>query len=63
MTKILIRSCFSCGDDPSQVPEGRPLNIEIAVVAFSGSTCIINNLFNTFSSSFHPTSLLGPHVF
>lgn len=41
MTRILMKSCFSCGDDPSQIPEGRPLNIEISMVKFSDSTCLI----------------------
>lgn len=41
ITRILMKSCFSCGDDPSQIPEGRPLNIEISMVKFSDSTCLI----------------------
>lgn len=41
MTRVLMKSCFSCGDDPSQIPEGRPLYIEISMVKFSDSTCLI----------------------
>lgn len=30
MTSALLKSCFSCGDDPSEVKEGRSVHLNFS---------------------------------